>query len=874
MDKLDQIKQKIEEIKAKSVLAPELKAFSTLVVSVAKILKDNFDTTSKENKDYIKKVLEYITEEHTKILSNVNRETSGQKKDFESKLAELKKLVGQVKDGKDGIDGQDGLDGKDGKDGSPDTRKEIVEKINTGTKKDLKIELAQIEGLEKSNVKLSDSIINRAIGIVDQRTSFLINKINNLPTSGGISLTDLSAGTGISYDNTTGVITNSAPDQTVALTAGTNITSITGTYPNFTINAATQTTDISGKIDKIADPNANRLFGWDDTDNDYKYIAIGTNLAYDHATHTLSATAGGTGDVVGPASAVDSNFASFNTTTGKLIKDSGSKASDFYSSSNPSGFTSNTGTVTSVAALTLGTTGTDLSSTVATGTTTPVITLNVPDASTTARGVVTTGTQSFTGAKTFVTPPVFTKGIDATAKLAFDVSALSTGTTRTFTVPDRSLTIDNITTGTTTTGTGFLKGNGSVISFDNSTYLTSLSGAVLTDQTSGQTIGATGARLTKLWATDITVTNAIAGSITGNAATVTTNANLTGDVTSTGNATTVVKINGTSLAGLATGLLKNTTTTGVPSIAVAGTDYSAGTASLATGILKSTTTTGALTIAVAGDFPTLNQNTTGSAATLTTTRTIWGQNFNGSANVTGDITLGTGNITMTGSLAATGARATKLWATDIESTNMPTVGGTAILTSLTAPQFTTIELGHATDTTLSRVSAGVVAIEGVNILTTAGGTLTGNLTLGENTSIDLDPTGSADGKYSGICITGTAGAALAFGDLIYLAVADSRWELTDADATATAGTPLIGMCVLAAAGDGSATKILLQGTIRADAKFPALTIGAPAYVGETAGAIQTAIPTGADNVIRVVGRALTADELYFCPSQDHQITVA
>lgn len=40
-------------------------------------------------------------------------------------------------------------------------------------------------------------------------------------------------------------------------------------------------------------------------------------------------------------------------------------------------------------------------------------------------------------------------------------------------------------------------------------YLTSLSGAVLTDQTSGQTIGATGTRLTKLWATDITVTNAI-----------------------------------------------------------------------------------------------------------------------------------------------------------------------------------------------------------------------------------------------------------------------------------------------------------------------------------------------------------------------------
>jgi hypothetical protein len=46
------------------------------------------------------------------------------------------------------------------------------------------------------------------------------------------------------------------------------------------------------------------------------------------------------------------------------------------------------GTVTSVAALTLGTTGTDLTSTVATGTTTPVITLNVPTASASNRGVL------------------------------------------------------------------------------------------------------------------------------------------------------------------------------------------------------------------------------------------------------------------------------------------------------------------------------------------------------------------------------------------------------------------------------------------------------------------------------------------------------
>lgn len=46
------------------------------------------------------------------------------------------------------------------------------------------------------------------------------------------------------------------------------------------------------------------------------------------------------------------------------------------------------GTVTSVAALTLGTTGTDVSSSVSNGTTTPVITLNIPTASSTNRGAL------------------------------------------------------------------------------------------------------------------------------------------------------------------------------------------------------------------------------------------------------------------------------------------------------------------------------------------------------------------------------------------------------------------------------------------------------------------------------------------------------
>lgn len=61
--------------------------------------------------------------------------------------------------------------------------------------------------------------------------------------------------------------------------------------------------------------------------------------------------------------------------------------------------TNSGGTVTNVSALTLGTTGTDLSSTVLNGTTTPVITLNVPTASASNRGALSSADWSTFNAK-------------------------------------------------------------------------------------------------------------------------------------------------------------------------------------------------------------------------------------------------------------------------------------------------------------------------------------------------------------------------------------------------------------------------------------------------------------------------------------------
>lgn len=84
--------------------------------------------------------------------------------------------------------------------------------------------------IDQSNLVTS---VNGQTGAVSLSTTD-ISEGTNLYYTDARARASVSAGTGISYSSATGVITNAAPDQTVALTAGTGI-STTGTYPNFTI---------------------------------------------------------------------------------------------------------------------------------------------------------------------------------------------------------------------------------------------------------------------------------------------------------------------------------------------------------------------------------------------------------------------------------------------------------------------------------------------------------------------------------------------------------------------------------------------------------------------------------------------------------------
>lgn len=175
--------------------------------------------------------------------------------------------------------------------------------------------------------------------------------------------------------------------------------------------------------------------------------------------------------------------------------------------------------------------------------------------------------------------------------------------------------LQNLTPGTGLTGSAY--NGGTARTFDVTTPLTDADKGDITVATNGTAFTIDNAAVTnaKIANSTIDLTAKVTGTLpVANGGTGVTN---TGTITVSGNTSI-----GSSTNTVAIATAGNTTVT-LPTTGTLAT--LAGSEALTNKNLNSGTNT----------FPTFNQNTTGSAASLTTTRTIWGQNFNGTANVTG-----------------------------------------------------------------------------------------------------------------------------------------------------------------------------------------------------------------------------------------------
>lgn len=161
--------------------------------------------------------------------------------------------------------------------------------------------------------------------------------------------------------------------------------------------------------------------------------------------------------------------------------------------------------------------------------------------------------------------------------------------------------------------------------------------------------------------------------------------------------------------------------------------------------------------------------------------------------------------------------------------------------------FTSIDVGSGAITTTGTVSGGIVDVA-------------------QEAHLDSSP---ADETVSGITATFTAGEALVRGEVVYFKASDSKMH--KAVATASGTMPAVAMAAADISADATG-KFLLYGFIADNGTFPSYTVGAKVYApeGETSSqnVPEETAPDSDGDFVQVVGYAVTANSLFFNPSND------
>jgi hypothetical protein len=136
--------------------------------------------------------------------------------------------------------------------------------------------------------------------------------------------------------------------------------------------------------------------------------------------------------------------------------------------------------------------------------------------------------------------------------------------------------------------------------------------------------------------------------------------------------------------------------------------------------------------------------------------------------------------------------------------------------------------------------------------------ITGEWTIKAST-IEFDSSPAADSTANGIITTMTFGETVALYELLFMET-DGELYLADADTLTT--MPAIALA-LETGGDADTKKVLMTGFVRYDEWN--WTIGGLLYASTTPGGITQTAPSGTNDVVQIVGIAISADEIYFKP---------
>jgi len=147
------------------------------------------------------------------------------------------------------------------------------------------------------------------------------------------------------------------------------------------------------------------------------------------------------------------------------------------------------------------------------------------------------------------------------------------------------------------------------------------------------------------------------------------------------------------------------------------------------------------------------------------------------------------------------------------------------------------------------------------------GTLTATeLALAGSAHLDSSP---ADETVSGITATFTAGEDLVRGEVVYFKAGDSK--LWKAVASAAGTMPVMAMAAADISADATGV-FLLQGFLQDNGTFPSYTVGGTIYAPEAETSSQNVpeqtAPDSDGDFVQVLGFAVTANSLYFNPSND------